>query len=71
MRITRKQIENEVLIAKREILTANKGLPKEVVFDGWDLIITPNDKVPLGVLLTLQIHYLDGEGQKMEYNVAL
>lgn len=71
MRVTKKRIEKEVRIAMREIRYANKGLPYRPKLMGWDLIVTPNSFVNGLVLLTLQIHYLDGDSKKGAYNIAM
>jgi len=63
--ISQEAIEQEVAIAKHNIIQANKGLLHPVEFLGWEIDIDESRKYDRVVM-----RYTDGDGKRQLYNIA-
>ena len=59
------EIKKELLIARKEIRQANKGLPHKVKFSQWCLIFHSEGYI------TLQLRYTNGNDEDGVYNIAM
>lgn len=71
MKIEEELLLREVGKALAEIKKANKDLPIEVAYRGWELYIHADKREPTRFFVTLQVKYIDGNGVEKIYKIGM